>query len=199
MSPEVDIVEIGGGNIGSVTRCLERLGVSYEKVNSARKPDGSRPLILPGVGAFGAVMEHLEKDGLADSVRALVRGGTPYLGICIGMQILFDGSEESKGVRGLGLVPGNVVKYQKGKIPQIGWNRIEPSNKHGDWEAGYVYFVNSYYPAPTDKNIILHSADYFGPFCASLQTNNITAFQFHPEKSGDFGQALLRKWVKHVS
>lgn len=197
MKKAVDLVEIGGGNVGSVMRCLERMDVAYRCVNADHPPDGSRPLILPGVGAFGAVMQHLRQNGLADEVRKLVLAGTPFLGICVGMQILFEGSAESVGVAGLSLVGGQVVRFEHGKVPQIGWNLIECAHS-SEWESGYVYFVNSYYPKPSDDRAVLHRANYFGEFCASIAVDNITAFQFHPEKSGRFGENLLKRWLKSV-
>jgi glutamine amidotransferase len=203
MLKAIDLVEIGAGNIGSVKRCLERLNVNFQVVNSSNPPMGDTPLLLPGVGAFGPVMEHLKKDSFDKRLQALVKGGTPYLGICIGMQILFDSSEEAKGVSGLGLLPGAVRKFQQGKVPQIGWNNIDLAHQNGtnpDLPAsGFVYFVNSYYPDPLDQADVLYYADYYVRFCAAVRSKNITAFQFHPEKSGKFGQTLLERWIEHVA
>jgi len=190
----VDLVDVAGGNVGSVRRCLERLHVDYRLVNPSLLPDGTRPIILPGVGAFGAVMESLRKDDFDQVIVSRVRGGTPYLGICVGMQILFDESDESPGVKGLSLVPGRVVKYDAPKVPQIGWNAVVANGRRQP-ERGYVYFVNSYYPLPDDQSVVSYFADYYGKFCAALEIANITAFQFHPEKSGEFGATLLEGWL----
>lgn len=204
MKTEVDLVDVAGGNLGSVRRCLDRLSVPFKLVNAENPPDGSRPIILPGVGNFGAVMQNLEKNGFDQIVKTLVRGGTPYLGICVGMQILFDWGEESD-TAGLGLLPGKVIKFTSGKIPQIGWNRIElsmdseDSSKKDIWPDGYVYFVNSYVAQPEIVTDVLYSADYFGNFCAAVKRNNICGFQFHPEKSGPFGQSLIMRWIESVS
>ncbi|MBP7863466.1 imidazole glycerol phosphate synthase subunit HisH [bacterium] len=195
---EVDLVNIDGGNKGSVLRLLERLNVSVNEVGFDNLPKGNRPLILPGVGAFGAVMQSIEKGGLSQCVSQLVKSGTPYLGICVGMQILFDGSEETPGVNGLGLVPGSVVRFLKGKVPQIGWNKLDNLQNNG-YEPGYAYFVNSYYAVPTNSSDTLYSADYYERFCAAVQRDNITGFQFHPEKSGAFGQKLMQRWLFDVS
>lgn len=195
---EVDLVDVGGGNTGSVRRCLQRLGVVYHDVGPDNLPDGSRPVILPGVGAFGAVMESLRRGGLDQRITELVRASTPYLGICVGMQILFNSSEESPNAEGLSLLPGKVVRFRAQKVPQIGWNHIQPEQNDG-WEAGYVYFVNSYYPQPDNTDTWLYRADYGVPFCAAVHSGNITAFQFHPEKSGEFGGKLLQRWVQNVS
>ncbi len=197
MKVEIDLVEVGGGNTGSVRRCLQRLGVSYRDVGPENLPDGTRPLILPGVGAFGTVMNSLRSNGMDQVIRTLVSKGTPLLGICVGMQVLFDGSEEAPGIPGLSLIPGMVVRFTANKVPQIGWNYIHPLIN--SWDPGFVYFVNSYYPEPAYKDMSLYRAEYGVSFCAAICTNNITAFQFHPEKSGQFGQSLMRRWIQNVN
>ena len=131
MSSEVDLVDIGGGNIGSIRRCLHRLEIPYRDVVQTTRRTALEPLILPGVGAFGSVMQHLRATKLDEPVTRLVRGGTPYLGICVGMQILFDSSTESPDVPGLGLVPGKVIRFDAPKVPQIGWNKIDA--KQASW------------------------------------------------------------------
>lgn len=197
---KVDLVDVGGGNIGSVKRCLERLQIEFSEANLDSPPDGNKPVVLPGVGAFGPVMDHLRANGFDKRVQDLVKSGTPFLGICVGMQILFDTSEEAPGVKGLGLIPGTVKKFQDGKVPQIGWNLVKrQADKDASFpDNGYVYFVNSYYPAPASDDAVLYWSDYYVHFCAAVKHENITAFQFHPEKSGSFGQELLLRWVKNV-
>jgi imidazole glycerol phosphate synthase glutamine amidotransferase subunit len=197
MISAVELVDVGGGNLGSVKRCLERLNVAYRVADQDNPPTGDRPLVVPGVGAFGPVMEHLAKEKLDKRLTSLAKSGTPFLGICVGMQILFDGSEEAKGVRGLGLLPGKVLKFQSGKVPQIGWNRIEGRAAEAN-DTGYVYFVNSFYPKPDNDEQVLYYANYHVRFCAAVQWQNITAFQFHPEKSGKFGQSLLSGWLANA-
>lgn len=194
---EVDLVDVGGGNVGSVRRCLHRLGVDYVDVGPGNLPQGNRPLVLPGVGAFGTVMDSLRRDGVDKSITQLVENGTPLLGICVGMQVLFDSSEETPGCAGLSLISGKVVRFKSGKVPQIGWNHVEPLQR--GWEDGFVYFVNSYFPQPAKDGVTLYRAEYGQPFCAAVSCDNITAFQFHPEKSGPFGSRLIEKWVKSVS
>ena len=193
----VDLVTSVGGNLGSVGRSLTRLGVNFNAVDLSNPPDGSRPIILPGVGAFGAVMASLKEGDFDQIIKSLVLAGTPFLGVCVGMQVLFDSSEEAPGVSGLGLVKGQVVKFTKGKVPQTGWNEVKPANNQ-KWPAGFVYFVNSYYAKPESETVTLYEANYFGSFCAAVSTENITAFQFHPEKSGEFGESLLKRWVSDV-
>lgn len=197
MKTEIDLVDFGGGNIGSVQRALERLGVTYRRVDGANPPSGERPVIMPGVGSFGAVMKALRKDSLAERVSDIVRGGTPYLGICVGMQVLFESSEESPGETGLGVLRGKVVRFREGKVPQIGWNELQP--KRDDAPAGCVYFVNSYVAEPADNESVLYESTYYKPFCAAVEVGNVTAFQFHPEKSGKFGSDLLARWIANAS
>ncbi|HEY9745345.1 MAG TPA: imidazole glycerol phosphate synthase subunit HisH [Oculatellaceae cyanobacterium] len=189
----IEVIDYGGGNLGSITRCLERLEVPFRMTTETNPPSGEYPVLFPGVGAFGSAMAHLTRNGLASRLQQIVRDGTPYLGICIGLQVLFEGSEEAPGIAGLGLLPGQVVKFRRGKIPQIGWNWVQ--SVHPNWESGYVYFVNSYYPQVASPKDALYTADYGGPFTAAVQKDNITAFQFHPEKSGVFGQVLIRQWI----
>ena len=192
----VDLVDIGGGNSGSVKRCLDRLNVSYQNVGIDNPPDGTNPLILPGVGAFGPVMKHLQQAGFDRRLKDLINRGTPYLGICIGMQILFDSSEEAADSLGLGILSGDVVSFKVGKVPQIGWNLIEP--KRNGAPKGHVYFVNSYYARPENEEVVSYQAHYHVPFCAAVEHENITAFQFHPEKSGNFGEELLKRWLSEL-
>lgn len=193
----IEVIDYGGGNIGSMSRCLDRLGASWRMADAENPPSGEHPLLFPGVGAFGAAMANLKQSGLAERLRGLLRDGTPYLGVCIGLQVLFESSEEAPGVEGLGVIPGQVVRFRAKKTPQIGWNWITPVQT--DWEGQYVYFVNSYYPEPTEADCVLYRADYEGAFTAAIQRNNLTAFQFHPEKSGLWGQQLIERWLRHVN
>jgi imidazole glycerol-phosphate synthase subunit HisH len=139
------------------------------------------------------VMNVLKQDGLDVAIGNAVGKGTPYIGICVGMQILFDESEESPNAAGLGLVSGKVVKFVADKVPQIGWNEIEP--QQAGFERGFVYFVNSYFAQPEQKSTVLYSSEYGGNFCAAVQKDNIIGFQFHPEKSGAFGNELLKRTI----
>ncbi|HEY9681313.1 MAG TPA: imidazole glycerol phosphate synthase subunit HisH [Oculatellaceae cyanobacterium] len=196
----VELVDVGGGNIGSVIRFLERLDVPFRQARQASEITGTVPLILPGVGSFGAVMQHLRKNNLADPIVELVRKGTPFLGVCVGMQILFEGSAESPNDPGLALLKGRVVKFTRGKVPQIGWNLITPRpSMHSLFpNEEFVYFVNSYFARPEDDDVVSFTAEYEETFCAAVHTKNITAFQFHPEKSGKAGERLISAWLKEV-
>jgi len=191
----LDVIDYGGGNMGSLTRSLDRLLVPWRLVGSGRELEATdNPMVLPGVGAFGAVMEGLRKRGLEAPLREALASGRSYLGICVGLQILFAQSAETQGVRGLGVLDGEVLRLTAGKVPQIGWNRLTAA-QDPTWEEGYAYFVNSYVARPADKGVVLFAADYHGSFCAAVRTKNVTAFQFHPERSGPYGQALLGRWL----
>ncbi len=219
----VELIDVGGGNIGSVQRCLDRLGVEHKLISAPNEVSGNYPLVLPGVGSFGAVMQYLQITGLDSAIVDKVGSGTPLLGICVGLQILFDASEESPGVPGLKLLSGDVIRFRKGKVPQTGWNKIVANtydHQTTGWETDrkterkteremqreiqleiqeeYVYFVNSYFARPIDRQIISYTADYFEPFCAAVNHKNISAFQFHPEKSGKAGEKLLTRWLSSV-
>lgn len=135
MSADVDLVTSAGGNLGSITRCLTRLGISYNLTGPDNPPNGTLPIILPGVGHFGTVMNSLSERGFDATVRDAVKSGVPFLGVCVGMQVLFDASDEAPGVKGLGLIPGTVRKFQNGKVPQIGWNEVSPQNDPS-WPKG---------------------------------------------------------------
>lgn len=199
----LDLVVYGGGNLGSVRRCLRRLELPFKEVSASAPPSGDRPMIVPGVGAFGAVMTGLSKDGLGQRVREAALSGTPFLGICVGLQLLLDESEESPGAKGLGLIPGKVVRFQAAKVPQIGWNKVHRREPHPGLSEGHVYFVNSYVASPKDPSKVWYEADYEGIFCAALrdvsENRHICAFQFHPEKSGQFGHDLLSAWYEEIA
>ena len=193
----LQLIGMIGGNLGSVQRAFDRLSVPYRLITDASQLTDQTPIVLPGVGAFGAVMHQLRQHQLAEPICRFVQMGTPYLGICLGQQILFDYSEETPDVPGLGLLPGQVVKFNAAttslKIPQIGWNRLTPQQP--GWAAGEVYFVNSFIAQPQNPQQTLYTADYGGPFCAAVKAGHIMGFQFHPEKSGAFGQKLLKQAV----
>ena len=202
---QVDVIDYGGGNVGSLLRSLERLNIPYqlfagEPSSENPFPTGKNPIILPGVGAFESLMQALHQRGHVDVLKKLVQHQkVPFLGVCVGLQVLFESSEEaSDSCEGLGFLKGKVVKFTQGKVPQIGWNYVNA--KQAGWQEGFVYYVNSYYAAPEDASAVLFESVYEGTaFCGAVAKENITAFQFHPEKSGEFGQVVIAQWWASVN
>lgn len=195
----VTVLDYGAGNLKSITNMLDSLSCSY--VVSDKKEDiiTAKRLIFPGVGNFDQVMEALDKKDLTQTLIRVIKSGIPYLGICLGMQVLFEESEEAPGVRGLGIFEGKVVRFTQGKVPQIGWNKLETTNNNSILTDDYVYFVNSYYVVPEDITIVSAYSDYHRKFTASLQSGNVIGVQFHPERSGEVGKNMLENWVKFSS
>lgn len=196
----IELLDIGAGNTGSVRRCLNRLGIESISVGKDRAISGDLPVIFPGVGSFGAVMRLLEASGQKERLVEVIKEGVPYLGICVGMQVLLEGSEESPGVAGLSLIEGMVKKFDCGKVPQIGWNLVEPQGVaeggiNDKNNSGYAYFVNSYYASPKNEAVISHRSQYYRDFASGIKKDNITAYQFHPERSGDYGESLMESWL----
>ena len=187
----IAIIDYGAGNANSVKNALGYLGKDSVVTSDPEKILKADKVIFPGVGAFGDAMKELKKRKLDSAIKKFIQSKKPFLGICIGLQVLFEESEESPNVKGLGILKGKVVKFINGKIPQIGWNKIS-SKSIGD---GYAYFVNSYYAVPEDKKIIESTSDYYTKFTAAVKKDNVFATQFHLEKSGKFGLGILRKWL----
>ena len=191
----VDVITACGGNTGSLLRAFARTGTRCRSVSDAHGLDGSNPVVIPGVGSFGAVCRRLRQGGFDLVLRELASGGTPLLGICSGMQVLFDRSQESPGEQGLGIVCGEVVKFETAKVPQTGWNRVSPLEP--GWPSGHAYFVNSYHVIPRDVGTVLYSSAHEGTdFVAGVCCGQIAGFQFHPEKSHSFGDAVLARWCE---
>lgn len=204
----IGIIDYGMGNLFSVSQALKRLEVPYfisEKKEELIKADG---LILPGVGAFKDAMVRLNETGLTDMIHDYVQTGKPLLGICLGMQLLFEESEENGLSKGLSLLPGRVERFpgkdEEGetyKVPHMGWNRLEwvnPSPITANLEEDYAYFVHSYYVNTTNQEIIIGKTNYFEEVPAVVGKNNIFGMQFHPEKSSKLGVELLRNYTKLV-
>ena len=191
----ISIIDYGAGNLKSVKNALDYLKADCRITDKAADIQNADRLILPGDGSFGYMMENLEKKNLITPIKSFIRSGKPFLGICLGLQALFEESEESPGVKGLGIFRGKVVRFQKGKVPQIGWNKIIPA-KGNIFREGYVYFVNSYYAVPEDKSVIVSVADYYGDFASAIECKNVLAMQFHPERSGKCGLDILERWLQ---
>jgi len=198
------LIDYGAGNLRSVANALRELGVDPLITSSAADLIDATHLILPGVGSFGDCMAQLQSRNLIDAIHDWVASGKPYLGICLGYQLLFDSSEESPGVPGLGIVPGVVRRFQQTpglKIPHMGWNSAVPRKPDsGNW-AGlgaepYFYFVHSYFPVPDDDSVIAAQTTYGADtFAAAIEMPNLLACQFHPEKSQDAGLCLIRNFL----
>lgn len=190
----IAIIDYGAGNLKSVKNALDYLNVDSTITDNSKKISKADRLILPGDGSFGYMMQNLKKKGLISPIKNFIRSGKPFLGICLGLQGLFEESEESPNVGGLAIFKGKAFKFRKGKVPQIGWNKIFPK-QNGIFKEDFMYFVNSYYAVPEDDAIVAATADYYGNFVSSVQSDNITAVQFHPEKSGKAGIELLKRWL----
>ena len=198
----VAIIDYDAGNIKSVEKAMLALG---ESVRITREPDeilSADHVILPGVGAFGDAMNKIHQYHLADVIREVVDRRTPFLGICLGLQLLFESSEESEGLDGLGILQGKIVRLpetQGLKIPHIGWNSLNYPNKgrlfEGISEEAYVYFVHSYYLQAEDAQIVTATTEYAAHIHASVEEDNVFACQFHPEKSSDVGMTILKNFL----
>jgi imidazole glycerol phosphate synthase glutamine amidotransferase subunit len=189
----ITIIDYGAGNLQSVKNALDSMGIESEIVNTPEKVMTAKKIILPGVGSFGYMMDNLRKARLEKPILDAINTGVPFFGICLGLQALFEESEESKGVKGFGIFKGKVVRFKKGKVPQIGWNEILP-RENSFIKRGYAYFVNSYFVVPKDKSIVGATTRYGVEFTSAIAYQNIVATQFHPEKSGDYGLELLKRW-----
>jgi glutamine amidotransferase len=205
--PRIAIVDTGSGNLRSVEKALACAGADGFVTREAAEVALADKVVVPGQGAFGACMAGLSRDGgaLRDAVLASIRAGKPYLGICMGLQVLFDSSEEEPGCAGLGILRGHVVKFKVKlplKVPHMGWNAcFKAASKKAppvlvDMPDGtYFYFVHSYYPVPDDVSDVALVSEHGAPFCAAVVHDNLFACQFHPEKSQRAGLALLSRFV----
>lgn len=189
------VLDYGGGNLKSIINRLEAFGIDHTVTGKAEDILRADRIIFPGQGHFGQVMQALTFKGLAEPLIARIKQGIPFLGICVGLQVLFDESEEAPSVRGLGLLKGKIVRFTQGKIPQIGWNKINVTAANSFLQEDYFYFVNSYHAVCDNPSVISATAEYHIPFTAAVETGNIAATQFHPEKSGQAGYDALLRWM----
>jgi imidazole glycerol phosphate synthase glutamine amidotransferase subunit len=192
------IVDYEAGNLRSVANMLTFLNVPFEITSDKDKILNANRIIFPGQGHFAQAMNNLEKKGLIPVIKECCSKNIPFLGICIGLQILFEKSEEAPNCKGLSIFKGEVKKFQTGKIPQIGWNKVIPTENNSFISENYFYYVNSYYVLPEDTSIISAYTDYNIKFCAAVQKGNITAVQFHPEKSEKAGLEFFKKWISQT-
>lgn len=197
---DVVIVDYGLGNLHSVNKAVAAAGGNPVITGDKAAIAAAEKLILPGVGAFGDCMANLKKAGVIPVLKDYITSGNPFLGICLGMQVLFEESEESPDVKGLGVFPGKVVRIPTNlKIPHMGWNRLRLKSfsplLEGS-EGQYVYFVHSYCCQPADAELITSVCDYGTEVVASIGKGNVSGFQYHPEKSSTAGLAMLKKFVE---
>ncbi|HUS25216.1 MAG TPA: imidazole glycerol phosphate synthase subunit HisH [Candidatus Binatia bacterium] len=208
MAETIGVIDYGMGNLHSLGKALERVA-SSQRVVVSYDPDELRhcdKLVLPGVGGVRACMKELQRLELNDLVIEQAKK-VPLLGICLGMQVLHEWSDENEGVKALGLIPGKVVRFPdpapdaapRLKVPHMGWNRVQQTRRHPVWagvpDQSWFYFVHSYHAEPQNRQHLLGTADYGTPFAAAVTRENIVAFQFHPEKSQAPGMALLANFV----
>ena len=203
---KVGLIDYGRGNLASVEKALQSLSVEVQRVDSPGKFRALDAVVLPGVGAFGDSMHNLTGRGLVPPVLEWLESGKPFLGICVGFQLLLEGSEESPGVRGLGWIKGMVRRFPDsvGKIPHMGWNEVQPVNQGIELFQNmpgslYFYHVHSYYPEVADESLIACRTEYGISFTSGIATGNLAAFQFHPEKSQANGLRLLGNFLAQAA
>jgi len=201
----IAVVDYGLGNLRSVSKAVEKLGVEVEVTDSPEKIEKADGIILPGVGAFHIGMQNLEKLNLLPVLHEAISKRTPFLGICLGFQILFSQSEEHGICNGMDIIKGKVKRFtHELKIPHMGWNQVKILPKtfgtkskifNGIPDNSYFYFVHSYYAEPEDQNVIIATTEYGHEFTSAVNKNNVWGVQFHPEKRGDIGLKVLRNFL----
>ena len=201
----IAVIDYDAGNIKSVEKALDFLGQEADVTGEKEKILAADHVILPGVGAFGDAMENLRSRGLDQVIYEVNRRGTPFLGICLGLQLLFERSDEAPGAEGLGVLKGEILRIPESdglKIPHMGWNSLHLQNNgrlfRGVEENAYVYFVHSYYLKAADESIVKASTEYGTHIHASVEKDNVFACQFHPEKSSDVGLKILKNFIETV-
>jgi imidazole glycerol phosphate synthase glutamine amidotransferase subunit len=195
----IALLDYGAGNVGSVRKAVEYLGFSSQVVASPGELEKAGKIILPGQGHFGAMLRALEERRLLEALRAKIAAGTPYLGICLGLQALYEASEEAPGVAGLGLLSGTVTRFQAlPKVPQIGWNQVQLRDGgrlfQGVTDGSFAYYCHSYYGPVVPEAVAV--SEYGETYAAGIEKANVCAVQFHPEKSGEVGLRVLRNFLE---
>lgn len=199
----VAIIDYGAGNLSSVKKALDYLGAESEITQDKSKILSASHVILPGVGSFGDAMNSMEERGLVETIKRTAVSGKPFLGICLGLQLLFESSDESAGVEGLGLFNGRIVEIPKDKglkVPHIGWNSVSLNKSNGIFkgidEQSYFYFVHSFYLTGADDDVVAATTQYGVNIQCAVQKGNLCATQFHPEKSGKTGLKVLKNFLE---
>ena len=205
MNPKIVIIDYGMGNLRNVQKGFEKVGFEATLTRNKKEIGRASAIVLPGVGAFRDCMENLKKYGLVEPLLQSIEKGKPYLGICLGLQILFSESEEFGSHKGLNLIRGNVVKFKPGpehKVPHMGWNTIDKEKEvpmlQGVGSGDFFYFVHSYYVVPEEAQWISTFTTYGKSFVSSIWKENLFATQFHPEKSQEKGLRILENFVKSI-
>ena len=198
---DVILIDAGTGNLRSVQKALENIGANVERTDNPKEVMSGRRVVLPGVGAFGDFMSGLRQSGLEDAIRNIVKHHIPLLGICVGMQALFEVGEEMGEHKGLGLLEGRVLRFAESlpvKIPHTGWNQVEAQKDallfNGIQSGSYVYFNHSFYCQPSNSSDVIATTDYGIKYACAVQRENIFGVQFHPEKSQKVGLQILKKF-----
>jgi len=199
----IAIVDYGMGNLRSVEKGFQKVGVDARVTSSPQVIDDAEAVVLPGVGAFRDCIRNLTDLSLTDAIVRSIRKGKPYLGICLGLQVLFSESEEFGTCKGLDVFRGKVIRFGTGmKVPHMGWNTVTLTNRppvfNGIEDNAYFYFVHSYYVVPKDKSIIAGTTDYNGSFTSMIWKDNVVATQFHPEKSQGLGLRILEGFGRFI-
>lgn len=199
----VAIIDYGAGNLSSVKKALDYLGAESEITQDTEKILTASHVILPGVGSFGDAMHSMQERGLVETVKTAALSGKPFLGICLGLQLLFESSDESPDVKGLGILNGKIITIPKDtglKVPHMGWNSVSLKQNNGIFsnieDNSYFYFVHSYYLDGADEDVIAATAEYGVTIECAVQKGNLCATQFHPEKSSKIGLKLLENFLK---
>ena len=196
----IAVIDYGMGNLRSVTNALEKLGARAIVTRERKIIEDAAAIVLPGVGAFGKCIENLEKFDLIGLIKGMIEQGKRYLGICLGMQVLFESSEEAPGVAGMGVLKGTVPRFRSDlKVPHMGWNSIEVVKKteilRGIESGEHFYFVHSYYCSPEEQDVVATRTVYGETFASAVERDNLFACQFHPEKSQRVGLKLLKNFI----
>lgn len=196
----IAIVDYGAGNLRSVSNTLDEIGADYKIFSAPNGLESAPKIILPGVGHFGQMMRALDQRGFREPLLERIRAGIPFLGICLGLQALFESSEEAPSERGLGIFPGSIRRFTEARVPQMGWNNLERARDSrlldGLSNRPYVYFANSYYASEVPEASAV--ATYGVRFTAILEHQNLSGVQFHPEKSGPVGLRIVRNFIENA-
>ena len=196
----ITIIDYGMGNLRSIENAFKRLGARVKITDKPKDIEKAKRLVFPGVGNFGQAIKNLKKRKLISAIKNSLQKNVPFLGICLGLQLLFEKSDEAPKEKGLGIFKGKVLKFKKIKVPQIGWNHVRIQKKtrllEGIPDKSFCYFVHSFYVKPLDKKIIVAETDYGIDFCSVIESKNIFGVQFHPEKSGKVGLKILKNFIE---